>query len=104
MIKDLEELEDNIQYKQRNILKKISTMQAQSVDLAAYVVAYRVLGFDQEFASFCMAELMRRRVLGEDFNFEDYIESQVKELEIPPPVDPVDVFSFGIKAMMDLVK
>lgn len=104
MIKSLDDIDDSFQDIYRNILKKISTMNAQSIDLAAYVVAYRVLGFDHEFASFCMMELMRRRHLGEDFNFEEYIESKTKELEIPLPVEPVNVFSFGIKALMEIGK
>lgn len=102
MIKDLEELDDEYQMICRNIMKKISTMQAQSKDLAAHVVAYRVLGFDQEFASFCMSELMRRRYLGEEFDFEKFIEDTAKELEIPPPLEPMNVSAFGLKALIGL--
>lgn len=102
MIKDLEDLDDEYQMIARNVLKKISSGQAQSKDLAAYVVAYRVLGFDQEFASFCMSELMRRRYLGEEFEFERFIEEKSKELEIPPLLEPMNVASFGLKALIGL--
>ena len=54
---------------------------ATSQILAAYIVAYRVLGFDKPFALWCMGELLRRRESGEDFNFEDYIEEKVKECQ-----------------------
>lgn len=51
-----------------------------SEDLAAHVVAYRSLGIDKKFALVCMAELARRRELGEDFNFEDFIDQETKKM------------------------
>ena len=52
----------------------------QSDALAAYVVLYRALGMGKEFALICMSELARRRVLGEDFSFEDYIDTETKKV------------------------
>lgn len=51
-----------------------------SESLAAQVVVYRSLGLNKEIAILCMAELARRRGLGEDFKYEEYIESEVAKI------------------------
>lgn len=53
-----------------------------SKSLAARVVVFRMLNSFREEAKVAMAELMKRRQLGEIFDFETFIETQVKENSI----------------------
>jgi len=47
--------------------------------LAASVVVYKTLGINKEFALACMQELATRRKNGDTFNYEDYIEEEIKK-------------------------
>lgn len=87
MILDLEDLSDsqkliNISLQQ---LKEIG--QAQSKVLAAYIVLYRSLGMFKTIAVVCMEELARRRILGEEFDYENYIEAELNKLPKTKPLD-----------------
>lgn len=64
---------------------------ASSTSLAASVVVYRALGIDKEMSVLCMKELARRRWDGSDFNYEDYIESKLKEMPQQNNMDLVKV-------------
>lgn len=57
--------------------------EAKSKNLAGYVVAYRLLGVHKNLSIKCMEELMNRRSAGEDFNFEEYIENELKDAPKP---------------------
>lgn len=59
---------------------------ANSKSLAAHIVSYKVYNIDSKFSLICMEELVRRRNLGEEFNFEQYIEDQIKLLPKPDPI------------------
>lgn len=48
--------------------------------LAAWIISYKLIGVNQELAQKCMEELTRRRLTGDTFNFEEYIENKLKEL------------------------
>jgi hypothetical protein len=48
--------------------------------LAAIIVSNRVIGLFAAESRSAMIELMTRRQLGSDFNFESYIEQKVKEI------------------------
>lgn len=48
--------------------------------LAAIIVSNRVIGLFTAESRSAMIELMTRRQLGSDFNFESYIEQKVKEI------------------------
>lgn len=65
----------------------LDLMQASSGGLAAMVVAYKTLGINKEMALHCMTELGRRRKLGEDFNFEEFIEEESKKVQKFQPMD-----------------
>jgi hypothetical protein len=52
----------------------------KSEDLAAQIVAYRALGINKDVALKCMEELSNRRKNGDDFNFEEYIELELKKI------------------------
>lgn len=48
--------------------------------LGAHIVVYRHLGINKELAIECMEELCTRREHGDEFNFEQYIEDQLKDM------------------------
>ena len=53
-----------------------------SESLAATIISNRVLGLFSDEAKFCMSELLRRREDENDlFDFEKYIEDQIKIIE-----------------------
>lgn len=54
--------------------------------LCEMIVCVRYFGLDQNIGTLCMQELARRRELGDNFDFETYIESSYQELP---------VFTFG---------
>ncbi len=54
--------------------------QVESKDLAAYVVLYKSLGMHKEIALICMQELSDRRASGDAFEFEKFIEEELKKL------------------------
>lgn len=59
-----------------------SIIKDNSESLAARVVVFRMLGSFKEEAKVAMAELMRRKQSGDNFDFENFIENQVKENSI----------------------
>jgi hypothetical protein len=56
---------------------------ARSTNLAGYIVTYRLLGLYKELSIKCMEELLNRRMNGDNFNFEEYIEDQLKNSPKP---------------------
>ena len=66
-------------------MASISTSASQS--LAAYVVVYRALGMNKNIAIACMAELMKRKAVGDEFDFESYIEDELAKIPKPKNVD-----------------
>lgn len=87
MICDLEELSLEEKENHELRLKLLMLEQAQSEALAAHVVLYKVLGLYKDSALACMAELARRRKNGEDFDYENFIEVEIKKLPKIPPID-----------------
>lgn len=79
-------------------LVKAKIPEHSSKKLCEMIVCDRYLGFNREIAILCMEELSNRRLAGDDFNFEDYIDQAMKEL---PPLD----FSggFDIRSMLSQV-
>lgn len=67
-----------------------------SQTLAAQVVVFRTLRIDRALAERCMAELLYRRdVLGDDFDFDNYIKTEIEK--IPQPQSHMaKAFSSGI--------
>lgn len=55
--------------------------EAKSKILAGYVITYRLLGLNKDLAMKCMNELMIRKETGDDFEFENYIENNVKDTQ-----------------------
>ncbi len=69
---------------------------AGSKNLAGYVVAYRLLGIYKELSIKCMKELMNRRSAGDDFNFEEYIEDELKDAPKPNDLKKVSSILKGL--------
>lgn len=68
----------------KTMQRKLEIPQAASKVLAAHIVVYRTLGIEKDFAVTCMEELVRRRALGDDFDYETYIDEEVKKI---PKID-----------------
>ncbi len=52
--------------------------------LAAQVVIYKTLGINRPLAIQCLTELERRKNQGDEFDFESFINSEVKKIPIMP--------------------
>lgn len=50
--------------------------------LCEMIVCDRYFGFGQRIDTMCMEELAKRRIDGDKFNFEDYIDKSYKELPV----------------------
>lgn len=60
---------------------------APSEGLAAYIVAYKVLGIGKDLALMCMEELAIRRKDGDGFEFESYIDQNIEKMPKPVSLD-----------------
>jgi hypothetical protein len=66
-----------------------------SVKLCEMIVCHRYFGSYKEISILCMEELARRRIAGDNYNFEDYIEESLKQL---PPL------SFSTPVLGDVLR
>ncbi len=71
--------------------------QSPSPNLAAQIVAYKTIGYNKKIAMICMHELARRRDLGEEFNYEEYIDIEIKKI-------PVVSFNFNVSNVSTDIK
>jgi hypothetical protein len=62
--------------------------------LASYVVVFRLLDINKELAIFSMEELDRRRIAGDDFDYESYIDEELKNSP-PSKLGPKEKMNFG---------
>jgi hypothetical protein len=53
-----------------------------STQLCEMVVCDRYIGFGQEVSLYCMEELAKRRINGDPFDYEEFIETSLKELPV----------------------
>jgi hypothetical protein len=63
-------------------LVKKNIPDSSSEKLCEMIVCDRYLGFGDKVAPYCMEELAKRRINGDTFDFEDYIEKSQKELPV----------------------
>ena len=70
---------NEIQKQVSRIGKLLSIGFSTSKTLAAHVVIYKALNMDKELALLCMKELAIRRELGQDFDYESYIEEELSK-------------------------
>lgn len=52
-----------------------------SENLAANIVPFRLFNINKRFAVTCMLELLRRKKLGDDFEYEEFITKKVSEIK-----------------------
>ena len=76
------------------VSRLISIGFSTSETLAAHVVVYRTLKLDKELALICMQELARRRLVGEEFDYETYIEEKTKTI---PQMKGIDLLGISNK-------
>jgi hypothetical protein len=67
---------------------KKSIPQNSSEKLCEMIVCDRYFGFGQKISPFCMEELGKRRMAGDTFDFENYIDQAYKSLPVIPTVIP----------------
>lgn len=80
-IEDNEEIEEGYETLDLEVLKQnIPTFDSQK--LCDMIVCDRYLGFNNEAALMCMEELATRRINGDAFDFETYIEEAQKDLPV----------------------
>jgi hypothetical protein len=73
---DLPESEDYLTDEQ--MCERIDSFDSEN--LANIIIAYKYLGLHKKVVPLAMQELAKRRSGGENFNFEEYIESGLKAL------------------------
>ena len=81
------------------VKSKIPSYDSQK--LCEMIVCHRYLGFNEEISIACMEELGKRRAAGDNYDFEEYIESAMKTLpvlNIGTGFDLRDLLNQAIKA------
>jgi len=77
---------------------------APSKVLAAHVVLYRGLKMEKELALLAMHELSKRKVAGDDFDFEAYIKEELDKLPKRTEMDLTNVMKgINIDGIMNIV-
>lgn len=80
-------IDDNTDVKQVSLdlnLVKSNIPKFSSQKLCEMIVCDRYFGFNEQISVLCMEELSKRRLNGDKFLFEDYIDQASKEL---PPLE-----------------
>jgi len=61
---------------------KATLPQCSNEKLCEMIVCDRYFGFGEKLSPICMEELARRRIAGDTFDFESYIDQTYKELPV----------------------
>lgn len=77
---DFEELDSSSETDLNNLKCKITNYSSHK--LCELIVCYRYLGFAKEIAIASMEELAKRRINGDQFDFESEIEKSLKDLPV----------------------
>lgn len=105
MITDFENLSIQLQQTYGLLQQSLWMSQAHSEALAAHIVLYKVLGINKLTAVECMRELGRRRQLGEEFEYEVFIDVEASKI---PKVQNLNLFGLqdllNIKQITQLLK
>jgi hypothetical protein len=85
-------------------LEKITSNLPSFTDekICEMIICDRYFGLGEKISGVCMQELIKRRVCGSSFNFEEYIETQSKTL--PELNFTMDIRSVLQKAMNGKIK
>lgn len=70
--------EKNTEFDPQNIIDRLPEYTSQKI--CSMIICDRYLGIDENLAIACMEELGKRRSLGDDFDFESYIDEKLNEL------------------------
>jgi len=81
----------------------VNVIELSNEMLATNVVIYRTLSINKELAIQSMAELAKRREKGMDFNYEDFIDSKIKEMP-KPNTDEFKKMTKGLDLFKMLIK
>ena len=94
---------EELTQEEKLLRRKAAIPTAASANLAAYVVIYKSLGMDKDFAILCMEELAKRRAEGENFDYEGFIEREVAKI---PKIETIDMLkiSRGIMGNLDSLR
>ena len=80
MEEDLDNLED-LEFPELNVNDIVNNISDYDViKLCDIIICHRYLGFNKEIAVACMEELGRRRINGDQFDFEEYIDREFRNL------------------------
>lgn len=86
---------------QQNKDKQIASIATTPSDaLAAQVVLYRAVGLNKDIAMLCMAELVKRRNIGDEFDYESFISSHLETMPKPKNMDYLKLIK-GMKNNME---
>ncbi|HVI41601.1 MAG TPA: hypothetical protein VM577_13190 [Anaerovoracaceae bacterium] len=100
--------EEELTEEEKKLRRQAAIPTAPSANLAAFVVIYKSLGIDKDFALLCMEELAKRRAEGEVFDYEAFIEREVAKIpKIDQPIDMVKIsqgFMGNVSALKDVIK
>lgn len=103
MIIDLENYSNQEEY--QFLQQCLIINQGSSEALAAHVILYKSLGLNKKIAIICMLELARRRLLGEEFDYENFIDTELKKI---PTVQPLNINAFrgllNVQQLSNLIK
>jgi len=70
--------EKTSKFESQKIIDRLPEYTSQKI--CSMIVCDRYFGIDEELAIACMEELSNRRLLGDDFDFENYIDEKLNEL------------------------
>lgn len=93
---DTDDVDDFSEMSEEEIKSNLNSFSAAK--LADIVITSRYIGLYKDLAVDAMKELADRRIAGDTFQYEDYIDNQLKDL---PKID----FTFaGVQSLLDQVK
>jgi len=72
--------------------------------IAEMIVCDRYLGLEQKISAICMEELAKRRMAGDTFEFETYIEEAYKSLPVLDFSSSIDLRSILSQAINNKIK
>ena len=72
------------------------------VKLCEIIVSFRYLGMMKDEALICMIELARRRMLGDEFLYEDYIQRLYDSMP-KVKIDPKGMFGIDLNALKGMI-
>ncbi len=82
-------------------MQDLSNLSSES--LCAQIVAYRAFKINKQAAEDCMSELLKRKSNNDDFDFENFINSELEKLPKPKTGDLSSIFSILSSSSKDFI-